>query len=532
MSKRIELPDGSIGEFPDAMDDAAIEGVLRKQFAPDQSAAETQRLAGHPPPPTNPVTDALLGVGDLLRGASNARNRLVRGVRFGAAGAPEQTVPEGKQAGDYVGEISADIGMAAAPVAGAARGLTALSRALRAGRYAPLAGDVAANAGYSALTAPEDRGEAAALGGAGALGGRALFRGLGGVVRPTAQAQELLDQGVRMTPGQAGGGAMGSLAKMYEGAIGEFPLIGSAVRGAQKQGLDDWNRAMLQRAEGGASVVPDRISHTAPIGQPGLSNVKGAYDKAYGEFFPQNTVLRFTDEGAKAFDADLATLRSRLPDHLRGRFDEFATDIADRIKAGVPAPLWKETITGDIQAIADSAYRNGDNSLVRAFAGMRGKILDRMNAAHIKDAPNPHELVGTDAGYRDYKVLQAAGRKGAAVRRGGTLYPSDVVVEAAKKGATGLEKDALAAQEMFGNAPTTFGRIPNMLKAGAIGAAGVLGPAAASIPIGLATVLGSTPAGRQFLLGQTKFLNIQQFLQAHPEIASQVGRTLSTQQSE
>ena len=32
MPKQIQLPDGSIGQFPDSMSDAAIEGVLKKQF--------------------------------------------------------------------------------------------------------------------------------------------------------------------------------------------------------------------------------------------------------------------------------------------------------------------------------------------------------------------------------------------------------------------------------------------------------------------------------------------------------------------
>ena len=37
MPKRIQLPDGTVGEFPDTMQDADIEAVLRKQFAPPPS---------------------------------------------------------------------------------------------------------------------------------------------------------------------------------------------------------------------------------------------------------------------------------------------------------------------------------------------------------------------------------------------------------------------------------------------------------------------------------------------------------------
>lgn len=37
MPKRVQLPDGNIGEFPDTMSDTQIEGVLQKQFPPMQS---------------------------------------------------------------------------------------------------------------------------------------------------------------------------------------------------------------------------------------------------------------------------------------------------------------------------------------------------------------------------------------------------------------------------------------------------------------------------------------------------------------
>jgi hypothetical protein len=41
MPKRVQLPDGTVGEFPDDMEDSAIEGVLQKQFGkPSQAAAQ------------------------------------------------------------------------------------------------------------------------------------------------------------------------------------------------------------------------------------------------------------------------------------------------------------------------------------------------------------------------------------------------------------------------------------------------------------------------------------------------------------
>jgi len=41
MAKRVQLPDGGIGEFPDNMSDDDIAGVLRKQYSPQQEATPT-----------------------------------------------------------------------------------------------------------------------------------------------------------------------------------------------------------------------------------------------------------------------------------------------------------------------------------------------------------------------------------------------------------------------------------------------------------------------------------------------------------
>src|SRR5690349_19337175 len=58
MAKEIELPDGSIGEFPDTMPDADIQAVLRKQFGgPAPTPAPTAAVAPSPPqPPRIPGT--------------------------------------------------------------------------------------------------------------------------------------------------------------------------------------------------------------------------------------------------------------------------------------------------------------------------------------------------------------------------------------------------------------------------------------------------------------------------------------------
>jgi hypothetical protein len=509
---------------------------------PTASAYRLQQLPGAPHAPgyieqfaggaKHALDRAALGLEGAVKGAAN----YIPGVNWEMDPENVQNVKRGeafvKQTGpaSTVGQIAGDVGLSLAPVAGAAGKATQLARALRMGKWAPLAGDVAANAGYSALTAPEDRGTAAAFGGGGAAAGRVVARTLGGAVRPTTQAQELMDQGVRMTPGQAGEGVMGQAAKLYEDALGAVPILGRPVKAAQREGLEDWNRQVLLKAGKSPQAIEDvgsvSINRGAPIGQKGIDLLKKQYDDAYAELFPKGAVLKLTDDGAKTLNQDIARLSIELPPSLQGKFDELTTGIAFRLKNGMQAQHWKETVTGDLTAAQKAAITNGDNSLARALNAFEKKLLDRMESGHIQNAPNPQALADVDSGYKQFKVLQKAGQRAAAIKRGGTLYPAEVAVDSAKRGDSRLLRQALEAQEMFGNAPSELSKLGNIAKATAVGAVGHGVAGGAAVPVALTSLLGTTEMGRKFLLGQIPW---QAFTQAHPDIAAQVGRALAQQ---
>jgi len=174
MAKEIELPDGSIAEFPDDMHDDAIGEVLRKQFAaaPAGLTPEARKFA---------VTDKPGYIEQFAGGAKHALDRAAAGLQSvaGSVGIPtgESLQPLVQQGGQFVketgptstvGQIAGDVAMSA-PVAlrvfkglNAARGVSALN--------APAA-DMLTNAGYSALTA--DEGNRLGSGAVGALTGAA-----------------------------------------------------------------------------------------------------------------------------------------------------------------------------------------------------------------------------------------------------------------------------------------------------------------------------------------------------------------------
>ena len=138
-------------------------------------------------------------------------------------------------AGGMVADIGASGGVAGTLTRAPALAAAAASR--------PLASAALGSGLYSAATS-DDR-IADGLGGmiGGGLGygvGKAITRGLSPKVRP--EAQDLIDKGVLLTPGQIAGGK----AQTFEEAVGSIPLVGAnqARRGA----MEGWNRVMVDDA--------------------------------------------------------------------------------------------------------------------------------------------------------------------------------------------------------------------------------------------------------------------------------------------
>jgi hypothetical protein len=103
------------------------------------------------------------------------------------------------------------------------------------------------------------------------------------------------------------------------------------------------------------------------------------------------------------------------------------------------------------------------------------------------------------------------------------MYPSDVAQAAAKRGDEPMLKRALAAQQIFGNAPGLSSQIQDIARAGAVGAAAHTVAGGAAIPAVVVSMLGTLPMGRKLLLGQTTW---QQFVTQHPQMARAVAQAM------
>jgi hypothetical protein len=232
-----------------------------------------------------------------------------------------------------VGQIGGDVALSLAPLARAAQGARVLTKALGVAPTAVPAADVAANAGYAALTTPEDRGSAALWGGGGAAGGRVLSKALGGGLRSAAtpEAEELLKRGVALTPGQAAGPR--SLIGRIEDALSSNPVVGWAVNPARRRGIDEANLALVNTV---VSDVGGAINKGTPVREAldlGYDTVSRAYQEALeGAKFTNkpagenlHTYIRsslnsvigdsplLSDSGARELSGYAASLKKRLP---------------------------------------------------------------------------------------------------------------------------------------------------------------------------------------------------------------------------
>ena len=181
------------------------------------------------------------------------------------------------------GEIAGDIAMMAVPggaVSKVGKGLQkalAAKRATTLAKLAPTAAEVGAGVGIEAAKAPGEMSRAeraawAAGGGAAGAGvGKVLKRAASGV-RPTPAAQQMLDQGVPLTPGMTAG--HGTMTQWIERQMRNLPVIGGRSAKLQLNALEQWNKNVL-------NDVTEGIADITKAGRVGFDQAQAGFDRAY-----------------------------------------------------------------------------------------------------------------------------------------------------------------------------------------------------------------------------------------------------------
>jgi hypothetical protein len=309
----------------------------------------------------------------------------------------------------------------------------------------PLVGPALAAATGGGLTAdPGHQVEGAALG---AAGGQALHS-LGGIISPVvAPAVKVLRAaGVNnLTPGQI----LGGVVKGVEDRVAGLPFIGDIVKNAQRESLNSFNAAAVNRA-----LAP--IGESLPRGVVGQDAIALAGDKlsgAYSALLPQ---MSTTLDGP--FAADIASagqrVAARLPDQMNRQFGSTVSDTFRKLGSEASQP--SNTFSGaaaheaasDLGASARSYQPLGGDQaeLGRAFSAVGDAFRKATARSNPQLAP---QLQAIDRGWANLVPVEraAAGAGGDASGKAAGVFTPHQLRTAVRMGDSTVRDRATARGE-------------------------------------------------------------------------------------
>lgn len=560
----VEGPDGSVAEFPDGTSPEVIKGAMAKRFA-------------KPKAETNPVLDS--PIGGFLRGLRDIPDAgaqlLTRGLEAvaptidNASGLPPEFQNNAvqnfaRQERERVEGINKaaeqdyrqswrggqDPGIDAGRIAGNVAGTLPLAMALPGGG-ATFMGRLAAGAGQGAALGalnpvdteqgdfwPEKASQVLTGAGLGAAG-TGIVEGISRAISPRVvpEVQALMDRGVTPTPGQILGGGF----KRAEEGLTSVPVVGDAIKGAQRRAIEQFNTAVLDDA-----LKP--IGQAVPKGLQGREAIEATgktISQAYDDLLPKLSAsidYQFMDDLAKVGEAAriLPTEKANqlakiLEDALSPRV---GTSAAQTTLPAIPGQAAPSANIFSGEALKDIQSRLGSRASAYMGSGdpdqrLMGEALQGASQA-LKDLvkrSNPQfaeQLSNIDNAYAQFLRAQtAAGRIGA---KEGIFSPAQYN-SAVREMDKSLRKSQFArgnalGQEFGTQAESVLGatvpdsgspfRIANALMLGggyAIDptvAAGTLAAAAPYTPMGqriMANLLANRPAGAQSLAQEVQKLS-------------------------
>jgi hypothetical protein len=238
------------------------------------------------------------------------------------------------------------------------------------------------------------------LGGAFGALGSVLGKAISPTVRP--EVQSLLDDSVRLTPGQIMGGAL----QRVEDKAQSIPLVGDMITGARNRGVEDLNRAAYARALKGTNIN----AKTLPVGQEGIKAVKEAVGKQYDELLPK---LSFKPDAQ--FNQELNTVKSmaqNLGEKESAKYQSILDDVLSKASpnGGMTGETYKiveSKLGNEVKKFAGStdAYQRELADALKETSSIFKSNLERSNPQFAK------ELGQANSNYANYVRLRAAGSK-------------------------------------------------------------------------------------------------------------------------
>jgi hypothetical protein len=516
----VQLPDGTVVEFPDGTDDAAMTRALKQIDVGNEAKSRIEKMGS-----------SALGKARLIGyGAERALDEAAMGLKQLAIGlspdeqrelAIRREMEKVNPAGSWQSRVPAEIAMLGAPAAAAAR---ALPRTL-ASKVLPNIGVGAAVGGGVGAAQPvigdESRSDnvkaGAVMGAAGEVGGRVLGRAISGLI-PKSVAGGALPQNVQdaATLGQLAdkNTTAGKIASSIEERLTSVPVTGDILKRSRQGGVDAWRQDVIDRSMP-KGFKPTRGADTRDQIAEGYGEFKKRYgqalsgvDVAPSQLFEKQlrTVLRDPktgipqDQAERILDQTIENYASRFGQNgkmsgsVAKDFESFLSDQARQYsKSEVPGHSNIGKVYRDLERAWSTSYRRQMGS------GPRKQI---------------NEL---DSQYGNYKTAERAA--GAVGNVGGDFTPAQLTT--AVSGRTGkarfgrgegfLADEARLGKEVFTDSLPSSGTTERAMLMG-VPAAAVIDPitvATGGVAAATANKILTNKTTKNALMGDTK---IQRFL--------------------
>lgn len=347
------------------------------------------------------------------------------------------------------------------------------------------------------------------------LGGGALGRALRPELDPTAKA--LMQQGVRMTPGQALGGVVESLEEVGAGT----PGIKSLINPARMSALKSFDFAAFDKA---LAPIGEKVPRTGTV-RDALTFTRDRLGAEYDRIYPAMS-LAYNKTMENQMVGIVNRYANKLPDAQKDFFNKRVEAVMSELSGGPISGARIKALRQDLRNDA-LAFKNAQGAEGLLYEPLRkldesvGLSLQNQNRKLAKD------LRKTDEGYSKFVAIETAVPVGSGVE--GIFSPAQLAQSAARadtsirkgasrRGETELGAFAQQGIERLGSKTPDSGTAGRLAAMGLMtGAAGAVNPLAAGLT-GLASLAYTDPAMNAF----------QRFIAAQrPQAVQRVGAGLS-----
>lgn len=433
---RFQMPDGRIGRFE--VPDGTTPEQAQAMIAQSLGAQDAEAPAAPPPEPQTRTDRFVKGLRDPIdAGAQLLTNALPEGVvtagnrlnnwladKTGIVGRlPEggvdQQVREGEQTYQQARAAAGGEGFDGYRALGNLVSPANVAVASRLPAAATLSGRVATGAAGGALfgaLSPVAEGDfaeqkAKQMGMGAAVGGAlpVLTGGVARVVSPNASRNPnvalLQQEGVQPTIGQAVGGRLNALEEKLQ----SVPLVGDRISIMRQRGLEQFNRAALNRATAPVGKQVDAI------GREGVAQAKGVLKQSYDDLLPK---LQFKADGqfATEFGNLQGMVASGLPPTEAAAFSNIVQKqvVGKMTPAGTMSGETFKQIESELSRLA-KGYKGDASFDKRQIGAALDELLSSMRQSLARTNPaHAGELAQINKGYANYaRVRDAASRVGA-----------------------------------------------------------------------------------------------------------------------